>query len=173
MKKGLSAALVSLCFLSAPAWAFAGLEDLKVGAALTGGSSSGFGVGARVEYALDVLLPNLGVAGGVNVFFPSDPYDGWWEINAAALYRFEVTDWLTPYAGGGLAFASWKKQYPDDEYSGFSSQRPSEHHSSFAVNAIGGCTFDFDIGFTPFVEVRGGVGGGNGLEITAGALIGF
>lgn len=173
MKRRQTMAVLALLCIATPAGAFADAEGLLVGAAITNGSDSDFGLGARVEYPLEAWLPNLGIAGGLNVFFPGDPYDSWWEINAAALYHFEVNETFTPYAGAGLGFASWKKQYTDDDFFGFSSIRRSARDSSFGLSAIGGCKFNFDIGVTPFVEARVGVGGGNTLEITAGALIGF
>ena len=164
--------LAVLC-LSAPPAAFAGMEDLKVGVAITNGSDSDFGLGARVEYDLAAVVPNLGIAGGLNLFFPGDPYDSWWEVHTAALYRFKVDETFTPYAGGGLTFASWGKKNQDYDPFGTSSGNGTAHDSSFALTVIGGCAFDFDIGFTPFIEARVGVGGGNSLEITTGALIGF
>ncbi len=173
MKKKLTLVLVALFCICAPAGAGAAVEDLKVGAALTYGSDSDFGVGARVEYPLEEWVPNLGIAGGLNVFFPRDPYTGWWEVNAAALYHFDVSDTFIPYAGAGLAFASWKRRDTRSDFFGVITTRDNSSDSSFLLNAIGGCSFEFDLGFTPFVEARIGLGGGNGLEITAGALIGF
>jgi len=166
-------AVLALLCLGASSTASADAEGLMLGAAITNGSDSDFGLGARVEYPLDLLLPNLGIAGGLNVFFPGDPYDSWWEVNAAALYHFEVNETFTPYTGAGLGYAIWKKQYPTTDFFGLNSPRGSAHDSSFSLSAIGGCKFNFDIGFTPFVEARVGVGGGNTLEVTAGALIGF
>lgn len=173
MNKKVLVVLVALFSLGAPTGAGAAMEDLLAGAALSHGSRSDFGVGARVEYPLETLLPNLAVAGGLNIFFPRNPYDGWWEVNAAALYHFELYKSYTPYAGAGFAFASWKRQEKRFDDFGLRIGSSAERDSSIAVNAIGGCKFDFDLGFTPFVEARLGIGGGNGLEITAGALIGF
>ena len=170
MKRMLMAVAVLFC-LGVPPGAFAAVDGLLVGAAITNGSDSDLGLGARVEYSLEALLPNLGIAGGLNFFFPRDPYDSWWEVNAAALYHFYVNETFTPYAGAGFALASWEEQLPVDADSG--APPASAHDSSFALNLLGGCKFDFGIGFTPFVEARVGVGGGNGLEITAGGLFEF
>lgn len=173
MKRRLTMAVLALFCVGAPSTASAEAEGLMVGAAITNGSDSDFGLGARIEHPLDLVVPNLGIAGGLNVFFPSDPYESWWEVNAAALYHFELSEMFTPYAGAGIGYASWKKQYPQVDAFGFSTPRGSAHDSSFSLSAIGGFKLNFDIGVTPFVEARVGVGGGNTLEITAGALIGF
>ena len=105
-----------------------------MGAAIAIGDDSDFGFGARVEYDLDVVLPNLGIAGGLNFFFPGDPYDSWWELDTAALYRFKVNEMFTPYAGGGLTFASWGNAPGDEDPFIAGSGTGAARDSSFSLS---------------------------------------
>lgn len=150
-----------------------------VGAALTNGGDSDFGVGARIEYPLDALMPNLSITGSFNYFFPSSD-DTWWEFNANALYSFPVNEMFTPYVGAGINYASWKYTttiyydiWDDYYFSRGREYRRSYSDSATSLNVIGGCKLNLNAGFTPFIEARMGVGDNEQFEITAGVLFGF
>jgi opacity protein-like surface antigen len=175
MARRLTLVLAALYCFAVPAGALAAMDGLMAGAAITFGDDSGIGISARGEYPLESsLVSNVSIAGSLNLSFPSDPIQSWWQVSADALYNFGVNEMFRPYAGAGLKFASWQKKNSAPNYD-FSSSSYDESISDFSValDGIGGCKFDFDIGFLPFVEARIGVGGGNNFEMMVGVLYVF
>jgi len=118
-------------------------------------------VGAELVGGLDVLAQ-------IHVFFPdesgvADPgvlvARSAWHVGVAALYVFDRSRWLSPYAGAGGRRASATLTLTVDGL------RAREHRSGFDVYPLGGVRFPHLPG-QPFAELEGGDGG---WTLTAGA----
>jgi hypothetical protein len=118
------------------------------------------GLGGRLVAGVEDYS-GLEVIGSVDIFFPDGDFD-YWEINGNAVYNFEIVGApsLRPYAGGGLNVAHTDF---DDDVAGGSSD------TDLGLNLLAGTKFPLE-GFTPFVEVRGEISGGEQLVITGGFL---
>lgn len=121
------------------------------------------GLGGRLVAGVEDYS-GLEVIGSVDIFFPDGDFD-YWEINGNAVYNFEIVGApsLRPYAGGGLNVAH---RDPD------SVEAPADDVGSdtdVGLNLLAGSKFPLE-GFTPFVEVRGEISGGEQLVITGGFL---
>lgn len=118
------------------------------------------GLGGRLVAGVEDYS-GLEVIGSVDIFFPDGNFD-YWEINGNAVYNFEIVGApsLRPYAGGGLNVAH--VDFDDDVPGG-------ESDTDLGLNLLAGSKFPLE-GFTPFVEVRGEISGGEQLVITGGFL---
>lgn len=118
------------------------------------------GLGGRLVAGVEDYS-GLEVIGSVDIFFPDGDFD-YWEINGNAVYNFEIVGApsLRPYAGGGLNVAHTDF---DDEIPG------GDGDTDLGLNLLAGSKFPLE-GFTPFVEVRGEISGGEQLVVTGGFL---
>lgn len=118
------------------------------------------GLGGRIVAGVEDYS-GLEVIGSVDIFFPDGNFD-YWEINGNAVYNFEIVGApsLRPYAGGGLNVAHF--DFDDDIPDG-------DSETELGLNLLAGSKFPLE-GFTPFVEVRGEISGGEQLVITGGFL---
>lgn len=118
------------------------------------------GLGGRLVAGVEDYS-GLEVIGSVDVFFPDEDFD-YWEINGNAVYNFEIVGApsLRPYAGGGLNVAH--VDFDDDVPGG-------DSDTDLGLNLLAGSKFPLER-FTPFVEVRGEISGGEQLVITGGFL---
>lgn len=144
-------------------------QEVKVGGQVTFGDDADFGIGPRVQMSLPWIAPGIRVAGSFDYFFPDsglgDPggdYD-YRELNFNVLGDLSFPDVtnLVPYVGGGLNVA-WES-VPADGVEG-----PEER--LFGMNVVAGFRFPLD-GFTPFVEARYELEGGQQLLVAGGILL--
>lgn len=118
------------------------------------------GLGGRLVAGVEDYS-GLEVIGSIDIFFPDGDFD-YWEINGNAVYNFEIVGApsLRPYAGGGLNVAHFDA---DDDVPG------GDSDTDLGLNLLAGSKFPLE-GFTPFVEVRGEISGGEQLVVTGGFL---
>lgn len=120
------------------------------------------GLGGRLVAGVEDYS-GLEVIGSVDIFFPDGDFD-YWEINGNAVYNFEIVGApsLRPYAGGGLNVAHF--DFDDNVL-----EDDGGSDTELGLNLLAGSKFPLE-GFTPFVEVRGEISGGEQLVITGGFL---
>ncbi|WP_420440437.1 hypothetical protein [Candidatus Palauibacter sp.] len=144
-------------------------QEIKVGGQVTFGDDADFGIGPRAEVSLPWIAPGIRVAGSFDYFFPDsglgDPggdYD-YRELNFNVLGDISLPDVtnLVPYVGGGVNVA-WES-VPSDGMEG-----PEER--LFGLNVVAGFRFPL-VGFTPFVEARYELEGGQQLLVAGGILL--
>ena len=144
-------------------------QEIKVGGQVTFGDDADFGIGPRAEVSLPWIAPGIRVAGSFDYFFPDsglgDPggdYD-YRELNFNVLGDISLPDVtnLVPYVGGGVNVA-WES-VPVDGMEG-----PEER--LFGLNVVAGFRFPL-VGFTPFVEARYELEGGQQLLVAGGILL--
>lgn len=144
-------------------------QEVKLGGQVTFGDDADFGLGPRAQLSLPWIAPGIWVAGSFDYFFPDsglgDPggdYD-YRELNLNVLADISldrVTN-LVPYAGAGLNVA-WEK-VP-------SNGREGVPERLYGLNVIAGFRFPL-VGFTPFVEARYELEGGEQLLVAGGILL--
>ncbi len=144
-------------------------QEVKAGGQVTFGDDADFGIGPRVQMSLPWIAPGIRVAGSFDYFFPDsglgDPggdYD-YHELNFNVLGDLSFRDVtnLVPYVGGGLNVV-WQS-VPSD-----GAADPDER--LFGMNLVAGFRFPLE-GFTPFVEARYELEGGQQLLIAGGILL--
>jgi outer membrane protein with beta-barrel domain len=132
-------------------------EPARFGFQVNYGNDSHFGVGVRVRHGLQSLFPAapLSGIGSVDIYFP-DHGVTWLDLNYNVVYNFRPasTPKLTPYAGGGLNFASVSGNGLSD--------------SKLGINIMGGTEFRSSGRLTPFAELRLEISGGDQLVLTGG-----
>ena len=144
-------------------------QEIKAGGQVTFGDDADFGLGPRAQVTLPWIAPGVWLAGSFDYFFPDsglgDPggdYD-YRELNLNVLVDIpldRVTN-LVPYAGGGMNVA-WEK-VP-------SNGREGVLERLYGLNVIAGFRFPL-VGFTPFVEARYELEGGEQLLVAGGILL--
>lgn len=124
------------------------------------GTDTDFGIGGRAIFGLRSLFPTTPLDGHVTFdwFFPGNDVT-YWELNGNVAYRFPVQRNLGPYVGGGLNIAHVSVDVP---------LAGTVSDTDVGLNVLGGITFGARGRATPFVELRGELGGGDQLIITGG-----
>lgn len=119
-----------------------------------------FGVGARVELGLAQLSPRLFAIGSFDWFFP-DGFD-YFEVNANLGYSIPLTSpTFVPYVGGGLNIARASVKVFGESHS----------DTEVGLNVLGGTKFKpVSARFTPFLEARVELNGGEQFVISGGIL---
>lgn len=150
-----SALLLSLALLLAPA---AGQAQVHFGGQLNVAEDHDFGLGPRVVVGVPEYSGVEGV-GTFDVFFPDGDTD-YWELNGNLVYNFVVPDAPSfhPYAGGGLNIAHVDPGPVGDS------------RTDVGLNLLGGVKFPLT-GFTPFVEIRIEIDGGDQQPVLTGGLL--
>lgn len=133
---------------------------VSIGAQVSFAEDADLGVGARVEVGLPQLSPRIFAIGSFDWFFP-DGFD-YFEINANLGYSVPVTSTsISPYVGGGLNFARVSVDVFGDSHS----------DTDLGLNVLGGMKFKPAAArFTPFVEARFELSGGEQFVISGGIL---
>ena len=145
-------------------------QAIKAGGQVTFGDDADFGIGPRAQ----VTVPGLGssgvwLSGSFDYFFPdsglraSDGDYDYRELNLNVLGDIplaRITN-LIPYIGGGVNVA-WKS-VPSDAV-----EDPPER--LYGLNLVAGFRFPL-VEFTPFVELRYELEGGEQLLIAGGILL--
>ncbi len=144
-------------FLLGPA---ATQAQTSIGGQVSWADDADIGLGARAFLPIPALHPQLAFVPSFDVFFPGSDLS-YWELNANIHYTF-VTDNsnLSPYVGAGLNFARASARVGPVG-------RVSE--SEVGVNVLGGLRFPMG-GFSPFVEARVELGGGEQFVLAGGLL---
>ncbi|WP_428275062.1 hypothetical protein [Candidatus Palauibacter sp.] len=168
MRRSTSGSLIVLLAVVAGPPPLAG-QEVKVGGQVTFGDDADFGLGPRAQLTLPWIAPGVRLAGSFDYFFPDsglgDPggdYD-YHELNLNVLADISldrVTN-LVPYAGGGLNVA-WER-VPSNGSEGVLERL-------YGLNVIAGFRFPL-VGFTPFVEARYELEGGQQLLVAGGILL--
>lgn len=153
--------LVAACLTADPADA-----QIRFGGQLNAADDTDFGLGPRVALDLQELDSNLQVIGTWDFYFP-DTDSGtdldFWELNGNVVYRLALpeTDVVVPYGGGGINIARREFEGPTGAES---------DDTDLGLNVLAGVEFPL-LSFTPFVEVRRAIDGGEQFYLTAGVLV--
>ena len=144
-------------------------QGIKAGGQVSFGDDADFGIGPRAQLELPFVAPGVWLAASYDYFFPDsglgDPggdYD-YRELNVNVLGDVplaRVTN-LVPYVGGG-ANVAWQS-VPSDGAEGTPERL-------FGLNLVAGFRFPL-VGFTPFVEMRYELRGGEQLLVAGGVLL--
>lgn len=168
MRRSVSGSLIALLVIVLDAAPLAA-QGFKVGGQVTFGDDADFGIGPRVEVALPWITSGLRAAASFDYFFPDsglgDPggdFD-YRELNVNVIGDISVPSVtnLIPYAGAGLNVA-WES-IPSDGMEGIEERL-------FGMNVIAGFRFPL-VGFTPYVEARYELEGGQQLLVAGGILL--
>lgn len=162
---GSFAVALGLALCAAPA---AG-QGIKVGGQVTFGDDADFGIGPRAQVTVPGVGPVVWLSGSFDYFFPdsglreSDGDYDYRELNVNVLGDIplaRITN-LIPYVGGG-ANVAWKSvpSNGDEEI----------RERLYGLNVVAGFRFPL-VGFTPFVELRYELEGGEQLLIAGGILL--
>jgi opacity protein-like surface antigen len=161
--------LLFVCFSSVPASAQDGLGFYGIGGGLgfvsvspTGlsGSSSGFGLNARVD--MGEITTNLRLVPEISYWSVSEDitfFGETWEqkwsdfaINANVQYHFDVEGSFAPYVGGGLGLNFISLTVTESFFGETFSASAST--TEFGINLIGGALLNLDGPISPFAEFR-------------------
>ena len=168
--------LASLALMGMGSNAFAADKPVSFGVQGNWGEDSDFGVGARAIIDLGEQVENLELVGSFDYYFPStgDEFEDlgvdtdvtYWEINANAIYKFELSSSsLVPYAGAGLNYAHGGWSVNSDIVPGILDESGSE--SEVGLNILGGVLFG--TGKTKlFFEAKFELEGGEQFVVTGG-----
>ena len=152
-------------------------QEVKVGGQVTFGDDADFGIGPRAQMSLPWIAPGIRIAGSFDYFFPDsglgDPggdYD-YRELNFNVLGDLSFRDVtnLVPYVGGGLNVA-WQSVPPDGAADAGADTGADTGERLFGMNLVAGFRFPLE-GFTPFVEARYELEGGQQLLVAGGILL--
>ncbi|WP_425154917.1 hypothetical protein [Candidatus Palauibacter sp.] len=154
-------------------------QEIKVGGQVSFGDDADFGLGPRAQADVPWVAPGVWVAASFDYFFPDsglgDPggdYD-YRELNVNVLGDLSIARAtnLVPYIGGGANFAWQEVPSGSDEGSDDGSDEgEGSSESLFGLNLVAGFRFPL-VGFTPFVELRYELQGGEQLLIAGGVLL--
>lgn len=162
----------ALMLATAPALGAAPLasQEIRLGGQASFGDDADFGLGPRAQARIPWIADGVWVAASFDYFFPDsglgDPggdFD-YHELNLNVLGDVpidRVTN-LVPYVGGGANLA-WES-VPTDELEEGDTER------LFGLNLVAGFRFPL-AGFTPFVELRYELEGGEQLLVAGGVLL--
>lgn len=155
--RGLLLAGASL-FLIGPAAAAA---QTSIGGQVSWADDADIGVGVRAMLPLPALHPQLAFVPSFDVFFPGNDLS-YWELNGNLHYTFVTENAnLSPYVGAGLNVA----RFSASASPGLSRVSNTE----VGVNVLGGLRFPMGT-FSPFVEARVELGGGEQFVLSGGLL---
>ena len=144
-------------------------QEIKVGGQVTFGDDADFGIGPRAQVSLPWIDPGIRVAASYDYFFPDSgltdiggDFD-YRELNFNVLGDISVPSVtnLVPYIGGGVNVA-WES-VPSGGMEG-------AEERLFGMNLVAGLRFPL-VGFTPFVEARYELEGGQQLLVAGGILL--
>ncbi len=132
----------------------------RLGGQISFAQQENAGLGLRLEQR---LLPpgaqDLRLLVDFDYFFPDSPFN-YWELNADLVWGFGLArSPIGMYVGGGLNMGR----------SSVSGQ-PNSSVNDVGVNLLFGLRFPTATRFTPYVELRPELGGGNRLVLTTGIL---
>lgn len=146
----------------------ASAQAVRVGGQVSLADDADFGLGGRLGFELPSVAAGLWAVGTFDYFFPGDDLFGsggdvdYWEVNGNFLYDIAIPDaQVTPYFGAGLNIAHASRPVP-----AMPDDRDSD--TKLGLNLIAGLNFDVT-GFTPFVEVKIEIDGGEQF-IAAGGI---
>lgn len=131
----------------------------RLGGEISFAQQDNAGLGVRLEQPLTARRDgDLRLLVAFDYFFPDSPLN-YWELNTDLGWGFGVGGGLEMYAGGGLNMAR-------SSLSGV----VGSGESDIGLNLILGLKIPTASRFTPFVEVRPELGGGNRVVLTTGIL---
>lgn len=156
-KRALLLVGVSL-FLLGPVPAY---SQSSIGGQVSWADDADMGIGVRAMLPVPALHPQIAIVPSFDVFFPGSDLS-YWELNGNVHYTF-VTDNpnLSPYIGAGLNVARFSARVSP----GLGRVSDTE----VGVNVLGGLRFPVGT-FSPFVEARIELGGGEQFVLSGGLL---
>lgn len=142
-------------------------QAVRVGGQVSFADDADFGIGPRLAIELPRVATGLWAIGTFDYFFPDDGFgaDGdidYWEINGNLAYTIQLPDapGVEPYVGAGINIARLSVDFEDvPEADGGDTQ--------VGLNLLGGLNFPL-VGFTPFVEARLEIDGGEQFVVSGG-----
>ncbi|MCG8470194.1 MAG: porin family protein [Gemmatimonadetes bacterium] len=164
-RKALGSSMVVLALLLTASSAHA--QGFRIGGQLSFGDDTDFGIGPRVGVGLPNVISGLWLVGSFDYFFPDEGFRGsgasvdYWELNANLIYPVTLPDVtnLQPYFGGGVNIAHASVTPPESSV--------TDTDTRFGLNVLAGLDFPLQ-GFTPFVEARLEIEGGDQFVVTGG-----
>jgi hypothetical protein len=144
--------------------------QVAFGPQISWGDDADLGVGARVVFGLPQLYAGLEGIISADYFFPDcgggfggDDFDCTWiEINANGVIPVPLGEGsFNPYVGGGLNIARVSVSFMGQ----------SDSNTELGLNVLGGLKFPMG-SFTPFVEAKFTLSGGEQFVLSGGLLFG-
>lgn len=167
MSDGSVRSILSLLVLLFPVALASGSAEAQVrfGGQLNVADETEFGLGPRLALDLTQLGPRFQIVGTWDIYFPDEDRLDYWEANGNVLYRFDLpVDVAVPYVGGGINVARSDVDAPDAAEDG------DRDDTDLGLNVLGGVEFPL-VSFTPFIEIRRAVDGGEQFYFTGGVLV--
>lgn len=143
-------------------------EAQAFGPQLSYGTDSSLGIGVRMFMPLTGTVSGVDLLGSADYFFGDEPRGvdiSWIELNGGLSIPVVLSDNFRPYLGAGLNLAIVSYSYELDP-------DLDDTETELGINVIAGWQSPRSIGFRPFVEVRGVVGGAEQVVFTAGLTVG-
>ncbi|MDX1577916.1 MAG: hypothetical protein R3266_05505 [Gemmatimonadota bacterium] len=145
-------------------------QDVRVGGQVSFADDADFGIGPRLAIELPGVSEGLWLVGTFDYFFPDEGFLGdgtdvdYWELNGNAIYTIRLPDApnVEPYIGAGINIARFSSQVETEPEVDVSD-------TNVGLNILGGLDFPLQ-GFTPFVEARIEIDGGEQFVVTGGIL---
>ena len=143
-------------------------QSVKVGGQVSFSDDYDFGIGPRLQGQLGNIAQGLWIAGSFDYFFPDQGPGGggedfdYWEINGNLLYDIVLAGAsnVAPYFGAGVNVARRTQSTEGSDGDG---------DTQVGLNLLAGLNFPLS-GFTPFVEVKIEIEGGEQFVVTGGIL---
>ena len=151
-------------------------QEVKAGGQVSFGDDADFGIGPRAQLSLPWLADGAWFVASYDYFFPDSGLGSpggdfdYRELNVNLLVDVplaRVTN-LVPYAGAG-ANVAWQSVPAGGAAEGAGGAEAVSERL-FGVNLVAGFRFPL-VGFTPFVEMRYELSGGEQLLIAGGVLL--
>jgi len=144
-------------------------QAVRIGAQASFADDADFGLGPRLQFELPSLASGLWLSGSFDYFFPDDGLFGssgdvdYYEINGNLIYDISLPKAtnVAPYIGAGLNLAhkSFTEESPGTDIS----------DTNLGLNVLAGLNFPL-VGFTPFVQARLEIEGGDQFVVAGGVM---
>ncbi len=144
-------------------------QAVRVGGQVSFADDADFGIGPKLMFHLPNLASGLWLSGSFDFFFPDDGFGSvddvdYYEINANLIYEIDLpaASNVAPYLGAGLNLAHLSIT---EEMGGLENS-----DTDLGLNVLAGLNFPL-VGFTPFVEIRLEIEGGEQFVIAGGIML--
>ena len=146
-------------------------QGVRVGGQLSFADDADFGIGPRIAVELGRVVPGLWLIGSFDYFFPDEGFSAdvgdtdYWELNGNVAYQIDIPSapQIAPYFGGGINVAHVSFTADGETEAEFSD-------TELGLNLLAGLDFPLQ-GFTPFVEIRLEIEGGEQLVFAGGVTL--
>jgi len=157
MRTHIAAVAIALC-LAPAGLAAQGLP--RLGGQVSFAENANAGLGLRLEAPLGLTRrQDIRLDAGFDYYFPDSPFN-YWELNGDVSWGFPIgASRMSVYLGGGLNVAH-------SSVTGAVGSGATD----VGLNVVAGLRIPAAARFTPFVELRPELGGGNRLVLTTGIV---